>query len=429
MSLVRLRFAAAAAVLFIGACSESSGPSHGSGTAGSGGPGSGTAGTSSSGTAGSSSGTAGTSTSGTAGDGSTGTAGQSASGTAGSSSSGTAGSATSGTAGAGGTSTSGTAGAGGAGTPATAGAPGTGGTSGLAGMMGSSSECSPPPPRPINVTGTGTYNAHNLYFNKDKKPAQGKLFLLLPGIGNGPGAGGFEAFIKVYGFHVFAPNTNTNLTGSMVPQMYKDILKTDPTNHEANRQVGDARTDEWDGKGRVNWFTPPTPMVTQTVNAIKTAMQEDPGGDWGFFLNADGSLRTTDVYVVGYSWGAQTWSMISTYIRFGKVIAASGPVNEGFPNGAWMTDPSATPESCKYVLASDMQATEIFPNVIKAMWPGQMVPVHLGDPGPYTDDQHLFEMIGPGEGGTSPGGHTVFCTDSPMDKWWPVCKHVLGVPP
>jgi hypothetical protein len=314
-----------------------------------------------------------------------------------------------------------------AGTGTMTGAAGTGTTMGAAGA-GASSECSPPPPRPLNVTGTGTYSQHGLYLNKDKKPAQGKLWLLLPGIGNTSGAGGFESFIKLYGFHVFAPQTNTNLTGGSVPQMYKDIIKTDPLNKEANRQVGDARTDEWDGKGRVNWFTPPTPMLTQTINALKTAMTEDPEGDWGFFLNADGTLRTTDVAVVGYSWGAQTWAMISTYVRFGRVISASGPVNEGFPNGTWMTDPSATPVNCKYALVSDGQAGSIFPNVQKAGWPGAIVMVSPTSPGPYTAEEHLFQMNG-GNGGTTPGGHTVFCNDNLMNGWRPVCKHVVGVPP
>ena len=155
-------------------------------------------------------------------------------------------------------------------------------------------------------------------------------------------------------------------------------------------------------------------------------MQNDPGGDWGFFLNADGTLRTTDIYVVGYSWGAQAWSMISAYVRFGRVIAASGPVDEGFPNATWMTDPSATPNDRKYALVSDGQAAEIFPNVMKAMWPGVVTKVMTTSPGPYTPDEHLFEMIG-GDGGTTPGGHTVFCNGNPVNGWWPVCKHVLGV--
>ena len=56
----------------------------------------------------------------------------------------------------------------------------------------------------------------------------------------------------------------------------------------------------------------------------------------------------------------------------------------------------------KYALVSDGQATEMFPNVMKAGWPGQVVQVHVDDTGPYTADQHLFAMIG-GNGGSSPG--------------------------
>jgi hypothetical protein len=437
MSRARSRLVAALALSLVGACTSSPDPlannkgaagsgaagSHGQGAAGSGSPGAagsgtpgGAAGSDSSGAAGDGSGSAGAGSPGAAGAGSAGTPGG---GDAGSMAGGGGPAGAPGAAGAGGS-----PGAGGkGGTPGTAGAPvtGTGGAS--------SAECDPPPPRPINVTGTGTFsmsfNGQPLYLNKDKKPIQGKLFLLMPGIGNGPGAGGFESFVKQYGFHVFAPKTDTNLTGGKVPQSYKDTLKTNPTDHEANRQVADARMELWDGVDRVSWYTPPPSIVSETVDAIKLAMQADPGGDWGFFLDDAGKLRTTDVWVVGYSWGAQTWAMISSYVRFGRVISASGPVNEGFPNGAWMTDPSATPVSCKYALVSDGQATEIFPNVQKAGWPGDIVMVHTTSPGPYTVGQHLFEMIG-GDGGTTPGGHTVFCNDNPANGWLPVCKHVLG---
>jgi hypothetical protein len=137
------------------------------------------------------------------------------------------------------------------------------------------------------------------------------------------------------------------------------------------------------------------------------------------------------VYVVGYSWGAQTWAMISTYVNFGKVISASGPVDEGFPNGTWMTDPSATPVDRKFNLVGQdqpypQQMEEIFTNTLKAGWPGPVVNVTLTSPGPYKAGQNLFAMIG-GDGGVSPGGHTVFCNDNPNNKWTPLCKWVFGV--
>jgi len=395
---------AAVTILLLAACSGTSDPGQPMGTAGA----------ASAGTTGNAGGAGATNTGGTV-AGPTGTSGTGA------------GTSTGGTAGTGPTGTSGNTGTSGAtGTSGSGGSAGAAGSAGSGGSGGSDSTAT----RPINVMGTGTfsgnYNGQPLYLNKDKKPIQGKLFLLLPGIGNGPGAGGFESFVKGYGFHVFAPKTDSNLTGGQVPQKYKDILKTTPMDPDANRQVADARMELWDGKDRVDWYTPPMSIVDQTIGAIKYATMQDPGGDWSYFLNADGTLRTTDVYVVGYSWGAQTWSMMSTYVKFGKVIAASGPVNEGFPNGSWMTDPSATPLEDKYALVSDGQAAEMFPNVMKAMWPGAVTMVTPTSPGPYTADQHLFEMVG-GDGGTTPGGHTVFCNDNPANGWLPVCKHVLGV--
>jgi hypothetical protein len=430
----------AAALVLVGACSSSAGPSGSvSGKAGSGAPGS-AGSTGSPGTAGSTpSGTGGATTSGAGGDG----ASAGTNGSAGGNGMAGSGAGTAGVTGSGGSSSaagsSGAAGSGGAkGTVGSGGTTGTAGSGGATGSAGASGTSDPPPPRPINVMPGGvfqtTFNGQPMSVNKTK-PILGKLVMVLGGIGGGPGGGGIESFFKQYGFHVFAPKTQTGLTGGSVPAMYKNMLTdNDPTNDaEANRQVGDARTDLWDGKGRVTWNTvgPGTSILEETLAAIKNGMTADPGGDWGFFLNADGTLRTTDVWVVGYSWGSQSWAMISSYIRFGRVICTSGPVNEGFPNGSWMTHPSATPNDRKYVLVgqaapwpTEMEA--IFANVIKAGWPGMVVNVlPNGTPASYTPDQHLFAMIG-GNGGITPGGHTVFCNDNPANGWIPLCKYVFG---
>jgi hypothetical protein len=416
-------------MLALAACSTAE-PRGSTGSAGS------TAGTSSNpGTAGASAGTAGNTSAGTAGSDSSGTAGGSQTGMAGSGAAGTgaagAGAAGTGAAGAG-TAGTGAAGSGTAGT-------GSAGMSGAGGVTGTAGTGDPPAPRPINVTGTGTtsrsFNGQPMYFNRDKKPVMGKLVLFLGGIGGGrgTGSGGIDAFVHGYGFHCFLPTADTSLVGGDVPQTYKDTLKTDPTNKEANRQVGDARMELWDGKDRVTWnnTTPDQSILNETIAMIRDAVVTDPGSDWGYYLNADGTLRTSDVWVVGYSWGAQTWSMISTYVRFGRVIATSGPVDEGFPNGTWMTDPSATPVDRKFNLVGQtqpypQQMEEIFTNTLKAGWPGPVVNVTLTSPGPYTVGQNLFAMVG-GDGGISPGGHTVFCTDNPANKWLPLCRWVFGV--
>ncbi len=195
----------------------------------------------------------------------------------------------------------------------------------------------PPPTRPINVTPSGTFSMSFMgqpMFIDTSKPIQGKLVLLLGGICTGVGAGGFDAFVKLYGFHIFAPKTDTCLDGGKVPPMYKAALQTNPNDPEANRQIGDSRMELWDGKPRVNWYSVPAgaSIVDETVAAIKYGMTANPHGDWGYFLDSNGSLRTSDVWVVGYSWGSQTWAMISAYVPFGRVITTSGPQAEGFPN-------------------------------------------------------------------------------------------------
>jgi hypothetical protein len=313
---------------------------------------------------------------------------------------------------------------------------------GSACIDGGYSDTDPPAPRPINVTPGGVFNGN---FNGqpmrlDKsKPIIGKLILLLGGICGGPGAGGIESFIDGYGFHMFSPATQTCVNSA--PQMYKDTIATTPLDPEANRQVGDARMELWDGVDRVNWVTvaPGSAIVDETVAALKYGMTADVGGDWGYYLNADGTLRTSDVWVVGYSWGSQTWAMISTYVRFGRVITTSGPQAEGFPNATWITTPTkATPADRKYMavgFVSDYPSTtpiDIAPNTVTSMidtttaagWIGPPMNVHPGDMGPFTC-RHQFPMVG--SNGSSPGGHTVFCTSQPGNGWIPICKYLFDV--
>jgi hypothetical protein len=422
---------AAASILLVGACSATGGTGPAAGNGGA---------TGSLGSAGSASGTAGgsgtTATSGvgaaTGGSGST--PGGQAGSTAAAGASGTAASgAASGTAVSG--ATSGTA-ASDAGSGGTAPSPDAGTTSADGGDPGD-----PPPPRPINVTSTGVYqgsfDGQPLYLNASK-PIMAKLILVLGGICGGTGGGGIEAFYQEYGFHTFAPKTQTCVNSA--PQMYKNIIATMPLDPEANRQVGDARMDLWDGMGRVTWVTvaPGTAIVDETVAALKYATMVNPGGDWSYYLNTDGTLRTTDVWVAGYSWGSQTWAMISSYVRFGRVITTSGPQAEGFPNATWITHtPFATPADRRFMAVGftadypSTQPIDIAPNTVTSMiqtttaagWIGPPMNVHPGDVGPFMGGQ--FAMVGSNQ--HSPGGHTVFCTNDPLDGWIPICQYLFNV--
>ncbi len=289
------------------------------------------------------------------------------------------------------------------------------------------------------------YNGQSMFIDKSK-PIQGKLILYLGGIGAfkvwASGSGGFDAFVKKYfgGFHMFMPATDTGLDGGQVPQSYATTLKTNPTDMEANRQIGDSRMELWDGVSRVNWYTVPAgkSIVEETVAAIKNAMAgADPGGDWGYFLDSTGNgLRTCDVWVVGYSWGSQTWAMISAYVPFGRVIDTSGPQDEGFPNALWITQPSpnGTPGDRKYMLlgfnaaypsaaGSDSEVMGMVKNVGNAGWGNMVTNVYPTGMATFAAPQRLFAMVG--GNGASPGGHTVFCTDGPGNGWDPLCTYVM----
>jgi len=389
---------------------------------------------------------------GAAGDTAPGTAGASPAGAAGTSASGTAGQTPA--TGAAGSTGGGTAGAGAAGEAATAGASGgaAGAAAGGSGAAGASTDGGAaggvvyPPSPPIKITaGAGCncdLNIDGQPMSVDtRKPILGKLVIVLGGICGGTGGGGIESFIKQFGFHVFAPSTDTCLDGGKVPAMYKTTLMTSPNDPEANRQIGDSRMELWDGKDRVSWYSVPAgkSIVEETIAALKAANTKDPGGDWTYFLNADGTLRTTDVIPVGYSWGSQTWAMIASYVPFSRVVTTSGPQAEGFPNATWITTPgpNATPANRKFMAVGfvdnypSTNTLDTAPNTVTSMidtttrggWIGPPMNVHPGDMGPFQGGQ--FAMVG--SNAHSPGGHTVFCTNDAMNGWIPICKYLFNV--
>jgi hypothetical protein len=345
----------------------------------------------------------------------------------------------------------GAAGAGGAAGVGAAGSATDAGATGLAGASadgGPSSETDPPAPRPINITpGGGCDCDMNVAGGKlgvdTTKTIQGKLVITLGGICGGPGGGGLEGTAKALGFHVWQPPTQTCVNSA--PQMYKDIIAKTPNDPEANRQVGDARMELWDGVDRVNWVTvnKGDSIVERTVAALKAGMAQDPGGDWGYYFNADGTVRWTDVFMLGYSWGSQTIAMVSKYVRFGRVFCTSGPQAEGFPNATWISQPSATPVDRLFMAVGfddpypSTDSLDIAPNtvtsmietVMKAGWIGPPKNVLPGDTGPY-NGFHMFPMIARFPYSEhAPGGHGIFCNNDPMSGWAALCAYAFNAKP
>ena len=341
----------------------------------------------------------------------------------------------------------GTAGSGGsAGQVSAAGAAGAS-VVGASGAAGTTDPGDPPAPRPLNIKAGGGCNcdiktaAGQTLAVDTRVPIQGKLVITLGGICGGPGGGGLEGTAKALGFHVFQVATQTCVTSA--PQKYKDIIAKTPDDADANRQVGDSRMELWDGVDRVDWVTVAAgeSIVSRTEAALKDAIGRDPGGDWGYYLNADGHVRWSDVFLVGYSWGSQTIAMVAKYVRFGRVFCTSGPQAEGFPNAAWITHPSATPLDRMYMAVGfnapypSMDNVDTAPNtvtsmvetVLKAGWIGPPHNVLPGDAGPFTN-LHIFPMIAKFPYDThAPGGHGIFCNNDPLSGWAALCKYAFGV--
>jgi hypothetical protein len=255
------------------------------------------------------------------------------------------------------------------------------------------------------------------------KPPKKKLAIVLGGINGGPGPGGIYGYAIGKGYHAFLVATQTN--ESSAPDEFKG--KDDA---ESNRQVGDARMEAWDGKDRVAWLDVKRPdsIERRTELALKHAQEMDPGADWAYYLNADGSVRWSDVVMVGYSFGAQTIAMVAKYVRFSRAIITSGPTDEDFPKATWLTAPSATPLERMFVMVGAQadyppasgDVGDKIDTVKAAGWLGEPLNVHSGDaPTKYTPPYkgaNILVLVGQ--------GHSEMCAGD-GGNWKGICDYAF----
>jgi hypothetical protein len=267
-------------------------------------------------------------------------------------------------------------------------------------------------------TDTNAGSQEHAFVDFRKPKVQGKLVLTLGGIGTCCGQGGIGGFAQGLGFHEMAIAYQTKI--SSAPDKYKDALKANPMDPEANRQMGDARMEAFDGKDRVDWLdiNEHDSFAYRTEVALKYMQQQDPGSQWDYFLTADGHVRWSDVYFVGYSYGSQTLAVWGKYVRIGRGIATSGPVNEGFPNATWIKATSATPLE-RFI---GMYGSENLDNKVQtASDAGWLVPVVNVSTGASTADLmggHQFILQGQ--------GHSEFCAGD-GGGWKALCQYAFGV--
>ena len=322
----------------------------------------------------------------------------------------------------------------GAGAPATnGGAPAVGG--------GSSSGADTPPVRPLKIDKALAKNKQFTFTAKQldpmagtskedtfadaqeygsvntQKTVVGKLVMTLGGIGNCCGQGGIGGFAAGLGFHHLAIAMQTKI--SSAPDEYKKIAEAMRTD-EVNRQMGDGRMEAWDGKDRVSWLTinEHDSFAYRAALGLKYMQVQDPGGDWEYFLNADGTVRWSDVYLVGYSYGSQTLAVVAKYVRIGRGIATSGPEDEDFPNALWIKAPSATPLDRMYGLFGSTNVGNKVETTQHAGWLGEPLTVASGAAAGTFGTSHLLILTGQ--------GHSEFCAGD-GGPWKALCQYAFGV--
>ena len=340
------------------------------------------------------------------------------------------------------------AGGGNAGAPGGAGAGGSAGAAGSGTAGGGSTGMDTPPVRPLMIdpataknnqftftakqldpmAGTSTTDTHagdneyavvktNQKVGNTPVPVRGKLVMTLGGIGGCCGQGGIGGFAVGLGFHHLAIAMQTKI--SSAPDEYKKVPEAMRTD-EQNRQMGDGRMEAWDGKDRVSWLdiNVHDSLAYRAALALKYMQTQDPGGDWAYFLNADDTVRWSDVYLVGYSYGSQTLAVVAKYVRIGRGIATSGPSDEGFPNATWIHQTSATPLDRMYGMFGSTNLDVFVPTTQAAGWLGEPLTVNAGAAAGSFGMSHRFILQGQ--------GHGEFCAGDGGD-WKALCQYAFGV--
>jgi hypothetical protein len=303
----------------------------------------------------------------------------------------------------------GTAGVGGA-------APPTGGSAGAANPVGGSSPVGgsagagnpgsyPAPPRDILVTSTSKvdipYQGSTGSF--DPKAAAGiqkKLVVPMGGVNSGPMRMGWAV---QRGFHMLAVPVANNFPSD---QYHREYLEA------------------WSGEDLSAQITqPPANSVMGRVKSTLAYLKDnDPGSDWGYYLDAAGEVRWNDVIVFGYSYGGQMGVAASKYVALDRVIITASP---NVPIAApWLTEmPNVTPpERCyQFVGYKEGEHKTHIDETTKLGWLGEPFDVENGitKPPPYPSHRLIVE-----------DGHSDFCGrpfNDGMKDWDKICEWLFNV--
>jgi hypothetical protein len=247
----------------------------------------------------------------------------------------------------------------------------------------------------------------------------GKLVVTLGGSGSTAGyVGGVGNFVAARGFHVFAVTYFTAY----------NIVRDDAAFY------GDARLEVFEGVDRTEKYefatvhiTKPDCIEVRVAKGLSYLQGLYPAEDWGYYLNADGSVRWSDVIVSGMSHGASSAARIGMVRTLSGVVSIAGPRDNSCGTdpacatgtiATWFSEVPKTPLDRFYALtgALDAQHPEHLLAMQKIGYAGQVVDVDTSA-APYGASRRLK---------TTSGDHTDFCG---VAKYLDACNTMFNVPP
>jgi hypothetical protein len=263
---------------------------------------------------------------------------------------------------------------------------------------------------PVALDPTVADNIELQYAHLDTRAAPlGKLVFFLSGYTNTPGSWREHGRqIASWGFHVVEPHYNNRWDcGDMGGTCNEDTRWEALTGEDISSVIVASRADSAEGR---------------VVTMLRHLAEVHPGGDWGWYLDADDNLRYEHVIIAGISHGASSSGLFATRRPFERAVMHSG--------GWWSVGAdSATPIDRFYGLAHS--GDEQYDGILSAWEAAGMlgVPTSIDDAlPPYGDARQLVTSV--------PNGypHCSVCVspDSPMDEggyvFDPAWRTMYGAP-
>jgi len=262
---------------------------------------------------------------------------------------------------------------------------------------------------PLELDPTVVENIALQYAHLDTRvQPRGKLVFFLSGFTNTPAAWrNHGRQLAGYGFHVVEPHYDNDWScGGMGGSCSTDTRWEALVGEDISPVIVTSRADSAEGR---------------VVTMLQHLIEAHPGGDWGYYLNDDDSLRYEDVIIAGISHGASSTGLFATRRPFHRAVMHSG--------GWWDTTDSMTPVDLFFGLthSDDEQHDGHLSAWEAAGMPGVPTVIEDGAP-PYGSNQLIA---------TTPNGYphcsVVVHGESPLDGedyvFDPAWRYMYGADP